>query len=134
MPDASSTILPATKLTPCVAWSITDAEITLSLSGGSYPENAVEFYAPVFDWLHETLARTPQSVPFCLVLRLHYFNTSTSKVLDDIVEKLQKHYLDSERSVHAVYEVHEHDEDVYDLAVELFSEWDGEHFTIARYE
>ncbi len=45
--------IPATATTPKIAWD--DEAKTLSVSGESYPENSFAFYAPVFEWLSQTL-------------------------------------------------------------------------------
>ena len=60
----------------------------LYLSGISIPENTVEFYRPLIYWINQygitPLAETT------LVLKLEYFNTSTSVVLLDIFKILSK--------------------------------------------
>ena len=51
----------------------------LEISGRSYPEDAVVFYAPLLNWL--TLYLQQQTRPTFLKLKLEYFNTSSSKQL-----------------------------------------------------
>ncbi|EMR02436.1 DUF1987 domain-containing protein [Cesiribacter andamanensis] len=63
----------------------------LELSGRSIPENSIEFYRPLLQWLEE-YASCPQSETV-LILRMEYFNTSSSKCLIDIFRKLEKIHL-----------------------------------------
>lgn len=53
------------------------------LSGKSLPEDAVEFYKPVLDWLN---AYRQEPLPLTLFnLKLIYFNTASSKLIMDIL-------------------------------------------------
>jgi hypothetical protein len=64
----------------------------LEINGESYPENAIAFYRPVFDWLNNVIkSKKPLDVNF----RLNYFNTSSSKCVIDILDMLDKYHLDS---------------------------------------
>lgn len=56
--------------------------------GRSIPENSFEFYRPVMEWLD---AYQKEAVHFFnLIVKLEYFNTSSSKCLIDIFRKLEK--------------------------------------------
>lgn len=56
--------------------------------GRSIPENSIEFYRPVMEWLD---AYQKESDNFLsLIVKLEYFNTSSSKCLIDIFRKLEK--------------------------------------------
>ena len=69
--------------------SITFNPITgvLELKGKSIPENSLEFYKPVFEWL-DAYSKSP--APTTEVhIRLDYFNTSSSKCLLDIFRRLE---------------------------------------------
>lgn len=59
----------------------------LEIKGKSIPENSLEFYQPVFDWLDAY--RTSPASETELHVRLDYFNTSSSKCLLDIFRKLE---------------------------------------------
>jgi hypothetical protein len=59
----------------------------LEIKGKSIPENSLEFYRPVFDWL-ESYAQSPAALTEFRI-RLEYFNTSSSKCLLDIFRKLE---------------------------------------------
>lgn len=136
--DASGFIfaetIEATKVTPRVALSRKESVLTLSLVGESYPESAEEFYDPIFVLIRRVFAEMPEHIAFRLVLRLSYTNTSSSKVLDDLVQLLYKYYLEPKRSVYVVFEIESGDESMVDFARELFAELPKEFFTIQEYE
>lgn len=63
---------------------VIDAENNyLMLAGESFPENIMNFYGPLLSWLESYLA-TDFSV-FTFDCRLVYFNSSTSKLLMNIL-------------------------------------------------
>ena len=76
-------LIAATAKTPQIEWN--DEQSTLTLSGRSIPENAVEFYRPVLDWIQCLDADTPMTV----MVQLEYFNTSSSKCLLDLFKRLE---------------------------------------------
>ncbi|MBL4862925.1 MAG: DUF1987 domain-containing protein [Crocinitomicaceae bacterium] len=59
----------------------------LSLQGRSIPENSIEFYKPLNDWL-EAYAISPKSETK-VNIRLEYFNTSSSKCILDFFKRLE---------------------------------------------
>lgn len=60
----------------------------LLLKGRSIPENSIEFFQPLNDWL-DGYANSPQSST-TVEVRLEYFNTSSSKCILDFFKKLEK--------------------------------------------
>lgn len=60
---------------------------SLLLKGRSIPENSIEFYKPLVDWL-EQYSSTPQPKTVCEI-QLEYFNTSSSKCLLDLFKKME---------------------------------------------
>lgn len=79
------------------------------IKGRSIPENSVEFYKPLVDWLEsykdEPLPKTTVEI------RLEYFNTSSSKCLLELFKKLEAiHKAQNEVEVNWYYE--EDDEDM----------------------
>ncbi|WKN30905.1 DUF1987 domain-containing protein [Porifericola rhodea] len=62
------------------------------INGRSIPENSVDFYASVMQWM-DAYRQEPNSRTNFLV-KLEYFNTSSSKCLIDILRKLEKIYTD----------------------------------------
>jgi hypothetical protein len=75
--------IPATATTPKIAWD--DEAKTLSVSGESYPENSFAFYAPVFEWLSQTL---PTAASLRLSVDVRYMNSSSTKCMLDIIDLL----------------------------------------------
>ncbi len=80
-------ILKGSKSTPSIHFD--PASHVLRLQGQSYPENASKFYAPVFAWLREYLAQ-PEGTRVCVDVELAYFNSSSSKILMNFFEILEK--------------------------------------------
>jgi hypothetical protein len=60
----------------------------LEIRGRSYPENTVKFYAPVFDWLRTYLS-VEKDVMLTVRLELHFYNSSSGKMLFDICDLLE---------------------------------------------
>lgn len=60
---------------------------TLELSGRSIPENSIEFYKPLLEWI-DRYAGTPKSTT-AVNIKLEYFNTSSSKCILDVFKKLE---------------------------------------------
>jgi hypothetical protein len=79
------------------------------IKGRSIPENSVEFYKPLVDWL-DSYKESP--LPKTVVdIRLEYFNTSSSKCILDVFKKLETiHKAKNEVEVNWYYE--EDDEDM----------------------
>lgn len=59
----------------------------LEIKGRSIPENSIEFYKPLVDWL-EKYATKPQAATN-VNIQLEYFNTSSSKCILDVFKKLE---------------------------------------------
>ncbi|NLI24445.1 MAG: DUF1987 domain-containing protein [Bacteroidales bacterium] len=78
-------IIEGTPKTPSVRF---DAQQGLvEIKGRSIPENSIEFYKPLVDWL-EKYGENP--APLTQVnIQLEYFNTSSSKCILDVFKKLE---------------------------------------------
>ncbi len=57
------------------------------ISGRSIPENSIEFYKPLFEWLDNYISQAKSNT--ILDVKLEYFNTSSSKCLVEIFRKLE---------------------------------------------
>ena len=96
----------------------------LLLKGRSIPENSIEFYKPLIEWL-ESYSEAPNSTTV-LSVQLEYFNTSSSKCVLDVFKKLES-ISGSEISVKWHYEEDDEDmleagedyEAIIDLAFEM---------------
>jgi hypothetical protein len=83
---------------------------SIEMKGKSIPENAVEFYRPVFEWLDLYMQQPKPETN--VTVQLEYFNTSSSKCILDIFRKLEsiQNSGKSKVTVHWLYE--EEDEDM----------------------
>ena len=78
--------LEATNLTPSIYFDADSG--TLEMKGRSIPENSLEFYQPVYEWLDQYL-EAPQDKTVVHV-QFDYFNTSSSKCILDILKRIDK--------------------------------------------
>lgn len=99
--------LEATPKTPKLDFN-PDAE-TFLISGRSIPENSIEFYKPLLDWLDKYVSNPLDSTTF--EIKLEYFNTSSSKCLVEIFRKLEKIH-DNGSKVTVEWYFDEEDEDM----------------------
>ena len=98
--------LEATPKTPRLYFSKATGEF--EISGRSIPENSIEFYKPVINWLDSYIAEPNKHT--LLVIKLEYFNTSSSKCLVEILRRLENLRNQSIVKVKWCYE--EEDEDM----------------------
>ena len=59
----------------------------LELKGHSIPENSIDFYKPLIDWI-DKYSRQPNNKT-AVHVQLEYFNTSSSKCILDVFKKLE---------------------------------------------
>ncbi|MFZ6051240.1 DUF1987 domain-containing protein [Halocola ammonii] len=78
----------------------------LEIKGRSIPENSIEFYKPLIDWI-EHYSSSPADKTH-VNIQLEYFNTSSSKCILDVFKKLEA--VDGDVIVNWYYE--EDDEDM----------------------
>lgn len=71
--------------TPTINFDATSGK--LELRGRSIPENSVEFYKPLNEWI-ENYGATPAGET-SVDVKLEYFNTSSSKCILDLFKKLE---------------------------------------------
>jgi hypothetical protein len=82
---------------------------SLLIKGRSIPENSIEFYKPLIDWIGE-YGGAPQGKTE-VNIQWEYFNTSSSKCILDVFKKLEAiHKAKNEVEVNWYYE--EDDEDM----------------------
>ncbi len=75
----------ATPKTPTITFD--SGKGFLEIKGRSIPENALEFYKPLVEWV-EKYADKPQTSTN-VNIQLEYFNTSSSKCILDVFKKLE---------------------------------------------
>jgi hypothetical protein len=100
-------LIEGTPKTPSVRF---DAQQGLvEIKGRSIPENSIEFYKPLVDWL-EKYGESPAELSQ-VNIQLEYFNTSSSKCILDVFKKLEAiHKAKHEVIINWYYE--EDDEDM----------------------
>ncbi|HYW94921.1 MAG TPA: DUF1987 domain-containing protein [Bacteroidales bacterium] len=81
--------IPATEDTPKI--SLDPENNIFEFSGRSLPEDVVSFYQPVLEWLDELEANPIDNME--IAFKLEYFNTASSKLILDILLKLNDIYL-----------------------------------------
>lgn len=80
-----------------------------SIAGRSIPENSIEFYTPVYEWIDNYIALSKELT--IVDVKLEYFNTSSSKCLVEVFRKFEKlHTKGSQVVINWFYE--EDDEDM----------------------
>jgi hypothetical protein len=100
-------LIEGTPKTPNVRFEASQGLI--EIKGRSIPENSIEFYKPLVDWL-EKYAETPAALSQ-VNIQLEYFNTSSSKCILDVFKKLEAiHKAKHEVIINWYYE--EDDEDM----------------------
>ncbi|MBP9151878.1 MAG: DUF1987 domain-containing protein [Flavobacteriales bacterium] len=80
-----SIFIEGTPKTPNISFD--NGKGALLLKGRSIPENSIEFYKPLVDWL-DAYSNAPQPKTVCDI-QLEYFNTSSSKCLLDLFKKME---------------------------------------------
>lgn len=102
-----SITIEGTPKTPSVNFDYSSGKV--EIKGRSIPENSIEFYKPLVDWL-EKYSSAPKSLTEVNV-QLEYFNTSSSKCILDVFKKLETiHKSGNEVLINWYYE--EDDEDM----------------------
>ena len=81
------------------------------IRGKSNPEDVVSFYQPVLDWLDEYTTKITS--PSIFDFKLTYYNTATSKIVLEIMKKLE--LLGAKNDVKIKWFYEEEDEDMAEL-------------------
>lgn len=79
--------LKATEFTPFIA--LDPSTHHHEIKGESYPENSVDFYQPVLEWLEKYLSKLKKKDAVIFDFEIVYFNSSTSKILMDVFDMLE---------------------------------------------
>jgi hypothetical protein len=94
----------------------------LLIKGRSIPENSIDFYKPLFDWIDAYTTQAKDNSE--LHMQLEYFNTSSSKCILDIFKKLEN-IKNSGKNVTVKWHYEEDDEDMleagedYDAIIDI---------------
>jgi len=87
----------------------------LEISGRSLPEDVGTFYDPILNWLDEYSQNANEKTVFNF--KLVYFNTASSKLLLDILMKLEE-MQEAGKDVKVVWHYPEDDEDMQEAGEE----------------
>ena len=82
----------------------------IEIKGRSIPENSIEFYKPLIDWL-EKYSSKPKTDTI-VNIQLEYFNTSSSKCILDVFKKLESINKGGQSQVVINWHYEEDDEDM----------------------
>lgn len=85
-------LIEATEDTPKIVLDPTEG--IYEISGRSLPEDVITFFKPVQEWLDELRENPIEGLNFSF--KLEYFNTASSKIILDILMKLEEIYPDGE--------------------------------------
>jgi hypothetical protein len=85
-------ILERTAKTPQVEFMALERKLTLA--GRSIPENSIEFYGPLLEWVQLFCPEAAGRVE--VHVKLEYFNTSSSKCLMDMLKRVEVSKCDAE--------------------------------------
>jgi hypothetical protein len=86
------------------------------ITGRSLPEDVAKFYEPILTWLDEYAKAPKEKTDF--IFKLTYFNTATSKLLMDVLVKLENLF-GAGHNVKVFWYAEEFDEDIIDQGVEF---------------
>jgi hypothetical protein len=110
-------VIEKTKSSPGVNFSASTGK--WKITGSSYPENASEFYNPIFIWINKYITEVTQEI--VMDFQLDYLNSSSIKFIGEMVDKLDK-YGKIGVNVEINWHYKEEDEDILDLGNELKEE------------
>lgn len=82
-------IIQGTTNTPAVRFNKQNNKFFIS--GVSLPENVLEFYQPVIDWIETYFASpNPETI---FEFKFSYLNTASSKIVSNILQILDEHHI-----------------------------------------
>lgn len=99
----------ATHSTPGINFNASEG--VLEMYGRSIPENAINLYRPVIDWLDKYMVEPKKET--ILNFKIEFFNTSSSKFILQILKKLEEL---NRQDFNVIVNWFYNDEDILDLA------------------
>lgn len=106
-------LIEGTEDTPSVIFDLEQG--IYEISGRSLPEDVVEFYTPVMNWLDQLEEEPVADIEFSF--KLEYFNTASSKLILDVLLKLDEIFQDG-TSMNVKWYYYEMDEDLMEAGEE----------------
>lgn len=96
---------------------------TLEIRGSSYLENTAEFYAPVMLWMNRYLSGLRRNNRVRMDIELVYFNSSSSRVLMELFERLNDKAFHEGLVVDINWFYESEDEDMRDFGQEFHDDF-----------
>ncbi len=93
----------------------------MEIKGNSYPENAIEFFQPLLDWVRNFTKANRK--PVRLVFKVNYFNTSSSKYIFKLMEIFHE-YQKRGNKIEVQWQFFQGQEDMLETWQELMGELD----------
>lgn len=87
----------------------------LYIEGKSFPPNVTEFYKPILEWIDKYFKQPATETT--LHLKLEYFNTSSSKIIMDLLYKLED-LVKAGHKIKVIWYYPEDDEDIQETGLE----------------
>ena len=100
----------------------------LLLKGRSIPENSIEFYKPIIDWIDSYSQSVSEKT--VLSVQLEYFNTSSSKCILDVFKKLESL---SGTNVEVKWYYHEEDDTMEEFGEDFSDDIENANFKLMSY-
>lgn len=94
--------------TPSVTFDASSGR--LEIRGRSIPENSIEFYKPLIDWVESYRASAKPKTE--MNVQLEYFNTSSSKCILDFFKKLENIHSSGKTNISVNWYYEQDDEDM----------------------
>ena len=101
-------------------------ESKLVIEGKSISEDPLAFFAPLFDWMK---LYVNNSIPLTIDFNLEYFNTASSKMIFDFVQKINEGTV----KPNYIWRYLDEDEDLEEFG-EYLQEMIGDNFVLESYE
>lgn len=99
-------IINKTEDTPQVEFDVNKG--IFAISGRSLPENAIDFYRPVFAWVDEAM-QAISGKTIMVEIKLEYFNTASSKQIAKLFLQLENFIEKNNISIKWFYEKEDND-------------------------
>lgn len=101
-----SLLIQSTEDTPQIDFDLGTG--VFSISGRSLPENAIEFYIPVLEWIENVLSQN-SGKQFIFEIKLEYFNTASSKQIAKMLLMIEKYIESNSILIRWFYEKEDND-------------------------
>ncbi len=120
-------LIDATKYTPMINFDSTSRE--LNIKGNSYPENTVEFYEPIINWMSWYL-KLNRYENVTINLEIVYFNSSSSKVFFEIFDLIDE--LNNKNSIKINWVYEEGNDSIFEIGEDYKLDFENLDFNLVK--